>query len=106
MEANAAPPQPAPRPVSVDKGTADAIAALQSLLIPGEQLQTYAIQRLIFSLTHRRIIVGATTGRLIVVQRNLVSGFTPFDERWQDVHDAEVRVGMIGASLTIRVSAS
>jgi hypothetical protein len=90
----------------VDTGTASALAALGSLLIPGEELQTYAVQRLIFALTHRRVIVGATTGRLIVVHRNLISGFTPIDERWQDVHDAQVQVGMIGATLTVTVNAS
>ena len=109
MEASAVPPAapPAPRPAqAVDKGTADALTALHSLLIQGEELETYAIQRLIFALTHRRVIVGATTGRLIAVYRNLVSGFLPIDVRWQDIHEAHVRVGMIAATLTIVVNAT
>lgn len=78
-----------------------ALAMLQSLLIPGEELESHAIQRRLFALAHRRVIVGATTGRLIVLTRGLFGGFTPQDVRWQDLRDAQLRAGIFGATLTV-----
>jgi hypothetical protein len=79
--------------------------ALQSLLIPGERLESSAIQRRLFALTHRRLVVGATSGRLISVQRGLISGFTTQDIRWQDLRDAQLQVGIFGATLTVTADA-
>ena len=75
--------------------------AIHSLLIPGERLESHAIQRRLFALTHRRLVVAATSGRLIAVQRGLLSGFTVQDVRWQDLRDAQLRVGIFGATLTV-----
>lgn len=100
---SAAPPAASP---AVDSGTSRALEALQSLLIPGEQLETWTIQRRLFALTHRRHIVGATSGRLIAVQRGLFGGFAAHDVRWQDLDDAQLRVGIFGADLTITAFAS
>jgi hypothetical protein len=92
--------------ISRDGGTSRALEALRSLLIPGEELQTYAIQRRLFALTHRRIAVGATSGRLIIVDRGLLGGFTPQDVRWQDLRDAQMKVGVFAATLTVSVYGS
>ncbi len=81
--------------------TAPGLDAVRSLLIPGERLESHAIQRRLFALLHRRLVVGATSGRLIAVQRGLISGFTIQDIRWQDLHDAQLEVGVFGATLTI-----
>jgi hypothetical protein len=80
--------------------------AIQSLLIPGERLESHAVQRRLFALTHRRLVVGATTGRLIAVQRGLISGFTTQDVRWQDLRDAQLQVGIFGATLTVSADQS
>ena len=77
------------------------LEAVQSLLIPGERLECHAIQHRLFALTHRRLVVGATSGRLIAVQRGVISGFTTQDVRWQDLRDAQLAVGIIGATLTV-----
>lgn len=77
------------------------IDALQSLLVPGERLESCAAQHRLFALTHRRLVVGATSGRLIAVQRGLISGFTTLDIRWQDLRDAQLQVGIFGAMLTV-----
>jgi hypothetical protein len=90
-------------PASSEPGVSRALAALQSLLIPGETLETSAIQRRLFALTHRRTIVGATSGRCIVVTRGLFGDYAPQDVRWQDLHDAQLRVGVLGATLTVSV---
>jgi len=97
---------PAAASPAVDSGTSRALEALQSLLIPGEQLENWTVQRRLFALTHRRQIVGATSGRLIAVQRGLFGGFTTHDVRWQDLDDAQVRVGIFGADLSITAFAS
>jgi hypothetical protein len=75
--------------------------AIHSLLIAGERLESHAIQRRLFALTHRRLVVAATSGRLIAVQRGLLSGFTVRDVRWQDLRDAQLQVGIFGATLTV-----
>ena len=77
------------------------LEAVQSLLIPGERLECHAFQHRLFALTHRRLVVGATSGRLIAVQRGLISGFTAQDIRWQDLRDAQLQVGIFGATLTV-----
>jgi hypothetical protein len=81
------------------------LEAVESLLIPGERLECYALQHRLFALTHRRLVVGATSGRLIAVQRGLISGFTTRDIRWQDLRDAELQVGIFGATLTVTADA-
>jgi hypothetical protein len=86
-----------------EPGVSRALTALRSLLIPGEELDTHAVQRRLFALTHRRTIVGATSGRLIVVNRGLFGDYTPQDVRWQDLQDAQLRVGVFGASLSVSV---
>ncbi|HSQ30680.1 MAG TPA: SHOCT domain-containing protein [Gemmatimonadaceae bacterium] len=75
---------------------------LQSLLIPGEKLEAYAVQRRLFALTHRRLIIGATSGRLISVTRGLFGSFHPVAVRWQDLEEVRVDVGTFGASLFLK----
>ena len=103
------PTSPTPEPIApaaADHGTSRAVEALRSLLIPGEELQSWAIQHRLFALTHRRRIVGATSGRLLALARGLLGGFTTEDIRWQDLDDAQLRVGIISATLTVTAYAS
>jgi len=79
-----------------------ALEHLKSILVPGETLQAYSVQRRGFALTRRRMMVAATTGRFIVIERGLFGGFTPTDVRWQDVEEAHVHVGMLAASLAVK----
>jgi len=78
-----------------------AIDDLRGLLVQGERLEAYAVQRRMFALHHRRLIVGATSGRLILLQRGLVGGFAPQDIRWQDLKDARLTVGVFGADILL-----
>jgi hypothetical protein len=57
----------------------------------------------LFALTHRRTVVGATSGRFMVVSRGLFGDYAPQDVRWQDLQDAQLRVGVLGATLTVSV---
>jgi hypothetical protein len=78
-----------------------ALENLWSLLVEGERLEAWAVQHRLFALARRRLIVGATTGRLIVLYRRLIGGFEPLDVRWQDLRDARLNVGIIGADLVV-----
>jgi hypothetical protein len=71
------------------------------MLIPGEDIEAMAVQRRLFALTHRRQAVAATTGRVIVIQRNLFGGYTPVDFRWQDLRESDVKVGVFSATLVL-----
>jgi hypothetical protein len=97
-------PAPAPAPggaIVEDVNVVAGLKELTNLLVSGERLLAYAVQRRLFALTHRRIIVGATTGRLLGLSRGLIGGYTPFDVRWQDLRDVSIRAGIFGADLTI-----
>ena len=84
----------------------DALDQLRALLVPGETIGAYAVQRRLFALTHRRIIVCATSGRFICLSRGLFGGYVPLDVRWQDLDDASISAGVFGATLTITSLAS
>ncbi len=85
-----------------EPGLAKALADLQSVLIPSETVEAWATQRRIFALSHRRMIIAATSGRLIWLVRRLVSGFDVVNLRWQDLSEVNLRVGVFGAELVIR----
>jgi hypothetical protein len=78
------------------------LADLRSVLIPAETLEAWAIQRRIFALTHRRLLIAATSGRLVVLVRRLLGGFEVSTIRWQDLEEVTLRVGIIGADLALR----
>ena len=98
-------PEPAdvPPPDHEGRGLRAALDMLRSLLVPGEKLEAYAVQRRLFALMRRRIIVAATSGRFILLARGIFGGFTPRDVRWQDLRDARVRAGVLAADLTLAV---
>lgn len=99
----AAAPSPAPSvaPADGDSRLSQAVQHLQALLVAGETLVAYAVQRRLFALLHRRVLVAATSGRLIRIERGIFGGYSPADMRWQDIDNANLRVGIFGADLTI-----
>jgi len=78
------------------------LAQLRSVLIAGETLDAWVIQRRVYALTHRRVLIAATSGRLIVVTRRLLGGFEVTSVRWQDLEEVTLRVGMLAAELSVR----
>ncbi|HEU4648115.1 MAG TPA: SHOCT domain-containing protein [Gemmatimonadales bacterium] len=76
---------------------------LRGLLVPGETLQAYAVERRIFALFHRRLVAAATSGRVIALRRGLLGGYKVVDLRWQDLKEAKLDVGILGADLTLEV---
>ncbi len=85
-----------------ETGFARPLAYLRSVLIPTETLEAWAMQRRLFALAHRRQLVAATSGRLIVIARGLLGGFDVSDIRWQDLEEVTLHVGVFGADLMIR----
>jgi hypothetical protein len=75
---------------------------LRSVLIPSESLEAWAVQHRLFALSHRRVLVAATSGRLIMITRHLISGFDVSDIRWQDLEEVTLRVGIFAADLAVR----
>ena len=78
------------------------LAELRSVLIPDETLEAWAIQRRLFALSHRRLLIAATSGRLVVLVRRLLAGFDVSTIRWQDLEEVTLSVGLIGADLALR----
>lgn len=81
-----------------------ALQMLQSILIEGEKIQHHAIQRRLFALLNRRVLVAATNNRMVIIYRGLLGGFTMLDFRWQDIKDSQIRNGIFGADLTISLA--
>ncbi len=48
------------------------------------------------------MLLGATSGRLILITRHLLGGFDVAAIRWQDLEEVTLRVGVLGADLGIR----
>ena len=87
---------------AAEPGLERVMAQLRSVLIPGEVLEAYALQHRLFALTHRRVLLAATSGRLIVLTRQLLGGFRVTTIRWQDLEEVTLHVGMLSADLSLR----
>ncbi|HEY2274746.1 MAG TPA: hypothetical protein VGH61_04525 [Steroidobacteraceae bacterium] len=85
-----------------ENGLGKPLGDLRSVLIAGESIDAWAVQRRVFAVTHRRVLVAATSGRLIIITRPLLGGFELVTVRWQDLEEVTLRVGVIGADLGIR----
>jgi hypothetical protein len=91
---------------SDDSHLSKALEHLNSVLVAGETLEAWAIQRRLFALTGRRILIAATSGRFIKIKRGLFGGFDMSDFRWQDLGDAKIKVGIFGADIFMKVFGS
>jgi hypothetical protein len=78
-----------------------ALQLIGSMLVPGETVLTHAVQRRIHALVHRRMVVVATSGRLIALQRHVIGGYALHDIRWQDLKEAHLGAGPFSADLEL-----
>src|SRR5215471_6315640 len=85
-----------------EAGLERSLAQLRSVLISGETVEAWATQMRLFALLHRRLLVAATSGRLVVLSRKLLGGFDVTTIRWQDLEEVTLRVGMLSADLALR----
>jgi len=91
---------------SQDPDINKALDHLNSILVSGETLHSWAFQLKLFALTHRRILIAATSGRFITIKRGILGGFEMNDFRWQDLGDAKIKVGIFGADITMKIYGS
>ncbi len=91
---------------SEDPRVTKALEHLNSVLVSGETIEAWAIQRRLFALSRRRILIAATSGRFIKIARGLLGGFDMKDFRWQDLGDAKIKVGIFGADIFMKVLGS
>jgi ABC-type amino acid transport substrate-binding protein len=91
---------------SQDQHLSKALEHLNSILVTGETIEAWAIQRRLFALTNRRILIAATSGRFIKIKRGLLGGFEMTDFRWQDLGDAKIKVGIFGADIFMKIFGS
>ncbi len=89
-----------------EPGLGPALAQLESILVRDETVEAWAVQRRLFALTHRRLLVAATSNRLIALRRGVIGGFEYTDFRWQDLKEAHVSVGLLGANLRLIAESS
>ena len=80
-----------------------AIESLKSVLIRPQTLEAWALQRRVFALPHRRLLIGATSGRRIALTRGVTGGFDLTAILWQDLEEVRLGVGLLGARLAVRV---
>jgi hypothetical protein len=67
---------------------AKAVEKLMSTLMTNEQKLGDAIQLRLCALTSRRVLVAATSSRVILIKRPMLGGFSMEDYQWKDLHDA------------------
>jgi hypothetical protein len=91
---------------SEDLHLSKALDHLNSVLVEGETLEAWAIQRRLFALINRRILIAATSGRFIKIKRGILGGFEMTDFRWQDLYDAKIKVGIFGADIFMKIFGS
>jgi hypothetical protein len=87
-------------------GLRAALATLHGLLTDGESLEAWAAQRRWYALTHRRVLIAATSGRFISLTRRILGGYDSADIRWQDLKEARISAGIIAADLTLVAQSS
>lgn len=91
----------------VEERKAKAVEKLASTLMASEQTLADAIQLRLCSLTARRLVVAATSSRVILIERPLFGGFTMRDYQWKDLHDATLAENLLpnlfGSRLTFAI---
>ncbi len=85
-----------------DRGVQRGLEHVQAVLVSGESIEAWAIQRRLFALTHRRVLLAASSGRLLYITRKLIGGFDLTDLRWQDLEEVTLHVGLIAATIRVR----
>ena len=72
-----------------------ALQKLQSTLIKEETVIASGIQRRVFGLFSRRILIAITASRLIEINRSILGGFDMKDYQWKDLRDAQMSENII-----------
>ena len=74
-----------------------ALSRVGSTQMAGEALIADAIQKRVFALLSRRIVVAITTSRIITIKRGLLGGFTMQDVQWKDLSDVTMEENVLAS---------
>jgi hypothetical protein len=78
---------------------------LQSTLMKDETVIASGLEKRLFALFGRRVMVAITSSRLIQIRRSQLGGFDMKDYQWKDLHDAQMSENIIpnifGAKLVL-----
>lgn len=81
-------------------------AKLKSVLMADEQLAVMALQKRVFALFNRRVLLAITSSRIITIRRGLLGGFKMADLQWKDLLDATISENVLsnlcGSNLKFR----
>jgi hypothetical protein len=77
---------------------------LTSTLMSSERKLGDATQLRLCALWARRLLVAATSSRIILIRRPLLGGFTMKDYQWKDLHDADLSENVMPTLFGSRLS--
>ena len=77
---------------------------LTSTLMANEQKLCDAIQMRLCALLSRRLVLAATSSRVILISRPQLGGFTMKDYQWKDLHDAKLSENVLPKLFGSRLS--
>ncbi|MBI4821687.1 MAG: SHOCT domain-containing protein [Deltaproteobacteria bacterium] len=79
------------------------VTRAKTLLVPGELVEAWVAQSRLFALMRRRTVVIATSSRLMVFERRLISGYSMIEIQWQDLKNINLSEGTFGSTLLLEV---
>jgi hypothetical protein len=86
---------------------AKTVEKLASTLMANERKLADAMQLRMCALTSRRLLLAATSSRVILIERPMLGGFTMRDYQWKDLHDATLSENLLpnlfGSRLTFSI---
>jgi len=72
-----------------------ALDLISTTLMPDEQLDAQALQSRVFALWQRRVVIGITNSRVLVIRRGLFGGFKMSDIQWKDLADVTIEQNVL-----------
>lgn len=85
-----------------------ALSRVGNTLMDGETLIADALQKRVFALVSRRVVLAITSSRFITIKRGLLGGFTMQDVQWKDLRDVfmeeNVLPSLCGSNIAFRHS--
>lgn len=81
--------------VGADARAEKALSRVATTQMAGETLIADAIQKRVFALLSRRMVVAITSSRIITIKRGLLGGFTMQDVQWKDLSDVTMEENVL-----------
>jgi hypothetical protein len=72
-----------------------ALGQLTTTLMPDEILEAQALQSRVFALWQRRVAIGITNSRVLIIRRGLIGGFKMSDIQWKDLADVTLEQNVL-----------